>query len=77
MLEDMTRYAAEDQLAEARMRVGAHDEQVTGKLGSRSQQPSTHYVVYGSESCSVNRQLMAGKVLLEIGRQRATALVIL
>ena len=46
VLEHMARNTAQDQLTEARVRIGTHYEQVTGKFIGRRQQPCANHVVY-------------------------------
>jgi hypothetical protein len=66
VLEHMASYAAEDHLAQPRMRVSAHHEQITVKfLGSR-QEPRPNDVVDRQERRSISGEPVRGEIGLEL-----------
>ena len=76
VLEHMARHAAEDQLAQARMRVGTHDEQITGKFIGRGQKPGASPFTHGLKRRSIGCEAVRGEVLLEIRREWSAPLII-
>src|SRR3984957_534513 len=76
VLEHMARNTTQDQLTEARVGIGTHYEQVTGKFIGRRQQPCANHVVYSFKRRSIGRETVRGEVLLEVRRKRSAPLII-
>ena len=76
VLKHMTRNTAQDQLAKARMRIGTHYEQITGKFIGRHQQPCANNLVYSFKRGSIGRNSVRGEVLLEVWSKWSAPLVI-
>ena len=74
VLEHMTRNTAQDQLAKARMRIGTHYEQITGKSIGRCQQTCANHLVYSFKRGSIGRKAVRGEVLLEVRSKRSAPL---
>jgi hypothetical protein len=71
MLEHMARDTTQDHLADARVGIGTHYEQVTVKLMGRRQKPCANHVVDRLEHRSIGYEAMCREVLLEVRREGA------
>ena len=76
MLEHMARDAPQDHLADARVGIGTHYEQVTVKLIGRRQKPCANHVVDSLKHCSIGYEAVCREVLLEVRRGRSAPLII-
>ena len=76
VLKHMARNTAQDQLTEARVGIGTHYEQITGKFIGRRQQPRANHVVYSFKRRSIGRKAVRGEVLLEVWSKRSAPLII-
>ena len=76
VLKHMARNTAQDQLTEARVGIGTHYEQITGKFIGRRQQTCANHVVYSFKRPSIGRKAVRGEVLLEVRSTRSAPLII-
>ena len=66
-LEDRPGGAAEHQLAHARMRVGAHDQQVGAAIGDVRQESLSHAELARRHPLQLDLHVVAGEVRSDIG----------
>ena len=76
MLEHMARDTTQDHLADARVGIGTHYEQVTVKLIGRRQKPRANHVVDSLKHRSIGYEAVCREVLLEVRRGRSAPLII-
>jgi len=77
MFEDMAGHPAQDELAEPRMGIGAHDEEIGLGFARRLEETGAHFTVDGAESGELRRHPMEREIGGELGRFGATALIFL